>query len=53
MVDALKVFPDEAADTRVVGYALFGAIGKDMSSFGFADRNIVYVEDRCIGNFGL
>jgi len=31
MVEVLKVFPDKAADSWVIGYAFFGTVGKAVS----------------------
>ena len=52
-VEVLKVFPDKVADSRIVGYAFFGSVGKAVSPSQTADWNVVDVQYCSIRYFRL
>ena len=45
-IEALEVFPNESANSQVLGYVLIGSVGQNVSLRGSADWNIINIRHR-------
>ena len=52
-IEVLEVFPDKTANARIVRYAFFSAVRKEILLRGTSDQNIVDIWDSSVGDFGL
>ena len=52
-IEVLEVFPDKSAYARIVWYAFFGAVRKEILLHGTSDRNVVDIWNGSVGDFGL
>ena len=52
-VQALKILPNETANTRVVRMHLVQSVFREVASHRSVDRNIVDIGDCGVRNFGL
>ena len=53
LIEVLEVFPNKSADARIVWYAFFGAVWKEILLHGSSDRNVVDIWNSGVGDFGL
>ena len=52
-IEVLEVFPDKTADARIVWYAFFGAVWKEILLRRTSDWNVVDIRDSSVRDFGL
>ena len=52
-IEVLEVFPDKTVDARIVRYAFFGAVRKEILLRRTSDWNVVDIRDSSVGDFGL
>ena len=52
-IEVLEMFPNKSAYARIVWYAFFGAVRKEILLRGTSDRNVVDIWNNGVGDFGL